>query len=114
MNYRQSPLSEGKAGRVHGGTGCHGSSRKEPTITSRWRNRFDAQVYGVARHEVAAACGESRLPLQLIPWAPQHGSAGLAQNGLYVLRPDAYVGLADKSAAAEVLRGYFATREILV
>ncbi len=43
-----------------------------------------------------------------------HGRVGLAQNALYVLRPDAYVGLANESAAAEVLRGYFATLEILV
>ena len=43
---------------------------------------WQAQVYGVASPERAASCAEIRLPLQAIPWAPEHGHAGLMQNAL--------------------------------
>jgi hypothetical protein len=52
------------------------------------------------------------LPLQAIPWASEHGHAGLMQNALYVLRPDSYVGLANEPGSADVLRRYFASRGI--
>jgi hypothetical protein len=115
VSYRHSPLSEGKAGRVHGGDRlpwvvAGGIDNHQPLAKAIWQ----AQIYGVARPELAAACADNRLPLQVIPWAPQHGHAGLTQNALYILRPDAYVGLVSESATTEVMRRYFVTRDMLV
>ncbi|MBV8104483.1 MAG: hypothetical protein JO223_07650 [Hyphomicrobiales bacterium] len=73
---------------------------------------WQAQVYGVASPELAASCAEIRLPLQAIPWAPEHGHAGLMQNALYVLRPDSYVGLASESGSPDVMRRYLASRGV--
>ncbi len=115
VNYRHSPVSEGRAGRVYGGDRmpwvvAGGIDNCQPLAKPIWQ----AQVYGVASAELAALCAEIRLPLQAIPWAPEHGHAGLMQNALYVLRPDSYVGLANESGSPEVLRRYFASRGILL
>ena len=67
---------------------------------------WQAQVYGVASPELAASCAEIRLPLQAIPWAPEHGHAGLLQNALYVLRP------ASESGSPDVMRRYLASRGV--
>src|SRR5260370_19078759 len=95
VNYRHSPLSEGNAGRVLAGD-------RLPWVVARGIDNhqalgtaWQAQVYGLASGELAAWCAESRLPLQVFPWAPQYGQAGLAQNGLYLLRPGTHFGLAD-------------------
>jgi 2-polyprenyl-6-methoxyphenol hydroxylase-like FAD-dependent oxidoreductase len=113
VNYRHSPVSEGRAGRVHGGDRmpwavARGIDNYQPLAEPIWQ----AQVYGVPSAELAASCAEIRLPLQAIPWAPEHGHAGLVQNAVYVLRPDSYVGLANESGSPELLRRYFASRRI--
>jgi 2-polyprenyl-6-methoxyphenol hydroxylase-like FAD-dependent oxidoreductase len=113
VKYRHSPLSEGRAGRVHGGDRmpwvvAQGIDNQQPLAKPIWQ----AQVYGVASPELAASCAEIRLPLQAIPWASEHGHAGLMQNALYVLRPDSYLGLANESGSPEVVRRYFASRGI--
>ena len=98
VKYRHSPLSEG--GRIHGGDRmpwvvARGIDNHQPLAKMIWQ----AQVYGVASRERAASCAEIRLPLQAIPWAPEHGHAGLMQNALHLLRPDSYVGLGRRLAA---------------
>jgi 2-polyprenyl-6-methoxyphenol hydroxylase-like FAD-dependent oxidoreductase len=113
VNYRRSPVSEGRAGRVHGGD-------RMPWVVARGIDNYQslakpiwqAQVYGAVSSELAASCAEIRLPLQAIPCAREHGHAGLMQNALYVLRPDSYVGLANDSGSPEVLRRYFTSRGI--
>ena len=107
MNYRASPLSQGKAGHVHGGDRCRGSSWTASTITSELKKTaWQAQVYGAARPELVAWCADQKLGLQTFPWAPQYARAGLARDALYLLRPDTYVGLADETGSADVLRSY--------
>ena len=41
-----------------------------------------------------------------------HEAAGLARNALYLLRPDAYVALADASGAPDALDRHHADRGI--
>ena len=89
---------------------ARGIDNHQPLAKMIWQ----AQVYGVASPERAASCAEIRLPLQAIPWRPEHGHAGLMQNALYLLRPDSYVGLANESGSTDVLRRYFASRGISV
>ena len=43
-------------------------------------------------------------------WRPNYQAAGFSQNALYLLRPDTYIALADKSASSEALSRYFADR----
>ena len=107
VNYRASPLSQGKAGHVHGGDRMpwvvvDGADNHHELKKTAWQ----AQVYGAARPELVAWCADQKLGLQTFPWAPQYARAGLARDALYLLRPDTYVGLADETGSADVLRSY--------
>jgi 2-polyprenyl-6-methoxyphenol hydroxylase-like FAD-dependent oxidoreductase len=109
LNYRGSPLSQGKAGHIHGGdrmpwVAVNGLDNFAGLTKTVWQ----AQVYGQASSEVVAYCADQRVPLQVFPWASAYERAGFAQNALYLLRPDTYVGLADGSGSVELLRSYFA------
>jgi hypothetical protein len=68
---------------------------------------WQAQVYGVARPELAAWCADKRLPLTTFRWSKRYAEAGLAENALYLLRPDTYVGLADGAGSVEALGAYW-------
>jgi 2-polyprenyl-6-methoxyphenol hydroxylase-like FAD-dependent oxidoreductase len=107
LNYRGGPLSQGKAGHVHGGDRMpwvvvDGLDNHAGLTKTTWQ----AHVYGAARPELTAWCADHKLPLEIFPWAPQCAEAGLARDAVYLLRPDTYVGLADESGSADVLRSY--------
>lgn len=45
-------------------------------------------------------------------WQQAYDEMGLAENALYLLRPDTYVALADEAGSAESLERYFAAHGI--
>jgi 2-polyprenyl-6-methoxyphenol hydroxylase-like FAD-dependent oxidoreductase len=107
VNYRGSPLSQGKAGHVHGGDRMpwvvvDGVDNHARLTKTTWQ----AHVYGAPRPELVAWCADQNLPLEIFPWAPQCAQAGLARDAFYLLRPDTYVGLADESGSADAPRSY--------
>jgi hypothetical protein len=113
LNYRHGPLSEGEAGDVHGGdrlpwVAVEGVDNYHPLVAMTWQ----LHVYGTASAQLSAWCREHDMPLHVFEWRPQHGEAGLARNALYLLRPDTYVALADKSGAADAVQRYFDERGI--
>ena len=104
VNYRASPLSQGRAGQVHAGDRMpwvvvDGVDNYDALTKTVWQ----AQVYGVALPDLVAWCADKKLPLQTFPWAPAYARVGLAQNALYLVRPDTYVGLADETGSAAAL-----------
>ena len=108
LNYRASPLSRGRAGEVHGGdrmpwVAVDGVDNHRELAKTVWQ----AQVYGVARPELAAWCSAKSLPLTTFPWSKRYAEAGLAENALYLVRPDTYVGLADEAGSVEALGAYW-------
>jgi 2-polyprenyl-6-methoxyphenol hydroxylase-like FAD-dependent oxidoreductase len=112
-HYRGGPLSEGKAGRVHGGDRLpwvamddNHASLSDPT--------WQVHLYGEARPELSAWCAERRLRLRTFPWKSPYGEAGLARNAAYLIRPDAYVALADRSGAIEQFQRYFQSRGLSI
>jgi 2-polyprenyl-6-methoxyphenol hydroxylase-like FAD-dependent oxidoreductase len=112
IKYHNSSLSVGTAGDVRGGDRLPwvqsntGQDNFAPLTTLKWQ----VHVYGEARPGVAEACAELRLPLHLFAWQPGMRRAGLERAALYLIRPDAYVALADPEADPERLRRYFADR----
>jgi 2-polyprenyl-6-methoxyphenol hydroxylase-like FAD-dependent oxidoreductase len=98
IQYRRSPLSEGRAGRVHGGDrlpwvapeSAGGADNYEPLASCEWQ----VHVYGEASAEVTATCARRGLPLHGFPWSAKAGDAGLARDAAYLVRPDGYVGMA--------------------
>jgi 2-polyprenyl-6-methoxyphenol hydroxylase-like FAD-dependent oxidoreductase len=111
VNYRGGPLSEGKAGGVHGGdrlpwAAANGLDNYGPLAAPVWQ----AHVYGEAKPELEAACAARELPLHVFPWTPQSERAGMARNALYLVRPDTYVALADETASIGAVDRYFVRR----
>ena len=117
ISYRGSALSEGRAGRIHGGdrlpwvstTGSNSGDDDNfvPLKSLDWQ----AHVYGDAASEVRALCERYRLPLHSFAWTSGMARAGLQRHALYLVRPDGYVGLAAAGdGAAAALIAYLGTR----
>jgi 2-polyprenyl-6-methoxyphenol hydroxylase-like FAD-dependent oxidoreductase len=109
LNYRAGPLSRGKAGRVRGGdrlpwVKTTDADNFSPLAAMDWQ----IQVFGSASPEVVAWCARRGLPLHVFAWKAECGTAGLARDAMYLIRPDTYVALADPSGGADALTRYFA------
>ena len=113
LNYREGPLSQGVAGGVHAGdrlpwAPIDGSDNFDSLATMSWQ----VHVYGDAGAEIEAWCAERRIPLHVFHWQDAYGKVGIIRNALYLLRPDAYVGLAAANAAPAQLERYCEDRAI--
>ncbi len=115
VNYRHSSLSEGRAGRVHGGDRLpwvrHESDDNfAPLASLNWQ----VHVYGGAAPDLQALCAELRLPLHVFTWHPELTRAGLQRNAVYLVRPDGYVALAhpEGGAGASAIGAYLAARKL--
>jgi 2-polyprenyl-6-methoxyphenol hydroxylase-like FAD-dependent oxidoreductase len=113
LNYRGMPLSQGVAGHVHGGDRlpwvvADGADNQAAFTEIAWQ----AHVYGAARPELRDWCAANGLALHEIAWSEKHGEAELARDAVYLLRPDTYVALADRSGAPGAVEAYFRERGI--
>ena len=115
LNYRDSPLSSGKAGKVHGG------DRLPWVKTSDGDNQhslkamtWQVHVYGTPMPDITAWCQAHEMPLHVFAWQQHFEAIGLARDAVYLLRPDSYVAYADETARAEGLKRYFDAREIRI
>src|SRR5215471_3801434 len=113
INYRHCALHEGRAGAVHGGDRLPWVIAADvdnygPLKAMIWQ----VHVYGRASPELKTWCQERGLPLYVFAWRPEYAKAGFAQDALYLIRPDTYVALAQRSGAVDSLRRYFAQRGI--
>jgi 2-polyprenyl-6-methoxyphenol hydroxylase-like FAD-dependent oxidoreductase len=113
LNYRDSPLSEGSAGDVHGGdrlpwAPAASGDNFDPLVHAVWQ----AHVYGAVTPELTSWCEHHSLPLHRFDWSPQHEKVGLARDALYLVRPDTYVGLADPTGSPRSIERYLAQRKL--
>jgi 2-polyprenyl-6-methoxyphenol hydroxylase-like FAD-dependent oxidoreductase len=112
VNYRDSSLSAGSAGRVRGGDRlpwielASGEDNFAPLTSLKWQ----VHVYGEAGSGLGEACAELRLPLHVFAWQQGMQRAGLQNAAVYLVRPDGYVALADPRANTQRLRQYFSER----
>jgi 2-polyprenyl-6-methoxyphenol hydroxylase-like FAD-dependent oxidoreductase len=111
--YRHSWLSEGHAHGVHAGDRMPwvdgpdgGADNYAPLTGVAWQ----AQVYGHASPEIASACNARNVDLRPMPWNPACSEAGLVEGGLYLIRPDGYIGLVDPKADPDRLQRYLDAR----
>lgn len=110
LNYRDSPLSAGSAGEVHGGDrlpwvagiGGEESDNYESLRALTWQ----VHVYGAAETALRSFCATHGLALHEFPWREACASAGLIQHALYLLRPDGYVSLALARQDTALLRAH--------
>jgi len=111
VNYRGSPLSEGRAGGVHGGDRLpwvnldpsrRGADNFAPLTSLKWQ----VHIYGSAVQEIRALCAARHLALHEFAWQPVMERARLHRDGLYLVRPDGYVALAAPAQSAIALSAY--------
>lgn len=111
ISYPESPLSAGKSGKVSGGERLpyvrfEGGDNYGSLSTIGWQ----VHVYGTARPELQQWCCEHHLPLHVFSWRNEFEDAGLARDALYLLRPDSYIGLADRTGDHSAIERYFSER----
>jgi 2-polyprenyl-6-methoxyphenol hydroxylase-like FAD-dependent oxidoreductase len=116
VNYRGSPLSEGRAGTIHGGdrlpwvaANSNGVDNFSPLTSLDWQ----VHVYGRAAPEVHAVCTERIVPLHVFPWRQGIDRSGLERDAVYLVRPDGYVALADPKANAAAITSYLDARKLM-
>ena len=117
VNYRESSLSDGRAGAIHGGdrlpwvdTGMNGANADNfaPLTSMDWQ----VHVYGDAGSDLRTLCEARKLPLHVFPWRSPMERAGLLRNALYLVRPDGYVAVADQDGRATAVASYLDARKI--
>ncbi len=119
VNYRTSRLSQGRAGRLHGGdrlpwvkTSSDGldDDNFKPLTSLNWQ----VHVYGNVGLQIRAICEQRRLPLHIFGWQRDMGRSGLRRDAVYLVRPHGYVAVVDREGRAEALRSYFDAHQITV
>lgn len=94
IRYRDSPISAGRAGAVHGGDRLpwvRAADNYGPLAAIAWQ----VHVYGTARSDLVAWCAAQRIALHQFDFGPPHAAAGLLRDAAYLIRPDSYVACAD-------------------
>jgi hypothetical protein len=113
ISYRDSPISEGKAGEVKGGD-------RLPWAPTPLIDNFDSlrtiewqlHVYGTASAELTNWSKSNHVALHAFAWHADYAKAGLARDGMYLVRPDMYVALAAEKQDPAFLAQYFSEHEI--
>lgn len=109
INYRESELSMGKAGDIHGGDRLPWVKTADnygPLTEPVWQ----AHVYGSASAELTRWCESNQIPLHVFAWRDEHDAAGFSKNAVYLIRPDTYVALAESSGSPEAIEVYLQDR----
>ena len=115
IDYRESPLSEGRAGGIEGGDRLpwveHASASGDnfvPLASLDWQ----VHVYGEAPAALRSTCESRSVALHTCPWGSGPQTAGLARDAAYLVRPDGYVALARPTDAAAAVARYLDSRGI--
>jgi hypothetical protein len=113
VNYRGSPLSEGRLGKLHGGdrlpwvnTGAGDNFASLKSLS------WQVHVYGTAGLEIRAICEQRGLALQIFGWQRQMERCGLQRDTVYLVRPDGYLAVVAAPDQTEALTSYFDKHEI--
>ncbi len=95
IEYRDSPLSDGRAGPLRGGDrlpwvelGAPGEPR-DNFVALETRD-WQTHVYGDVPPGAAEACAARGFPLVSFRWTDGAQAVGLTRSALYVVRPDGY------------------------
>ena len=115
IEYRRSPLSEGAAGALQGGDrlpwvplDAGGRDNFQPLSSLDWQ----VHVYGEVAPEIGTLCSAQQLQLNVFDWTDRAQHAGFLRGGLYLVRPDGYLGFVSPGQDASALSAYLKARRI--
>jgi 2-polyprenyl-6-methoxyphenol hydroxylase-like FAD-dependent oxidoreductase len=118
IDYRHSKLSAGVAGKIRGGDRLPWI-KLDPSSVARPDNfaplvslDWQLHVYGDVAPAISKVCTTTGLPLHSFPWQEAMRFAGFVRNAVYLIRPDGYVGFADRDANATNLQQYLNDRKL--
>jgi hypothetical protein len=57
-----------------------------------------------------ALAGDRGIPLHVFPWTKGMKQAGLKRNAAYLIRPDGYIGMADRDGDASAISAYLSEK----
>jgi 2-polyprenyl-6-methoxyphenol hydroxylase-like FAD-dependent oxidoreductase len=107
INYRDSALSEGKAGDVHGGDRLPWVATGEGGNFASLRGlEWRLHVYGTASPGLADAAASLGLAPDVYAWSHAASQAGLGHDAAYLVRPDGHVAWASAQQDVDSLRAY--------
>ena len=115
VNYRDSPLSRGTAGKLRGGDRLpwvminRGDAHNFVALTSM---DWQIHVYGDPAPGLRALADGRKIPLHVYPWEAGMRRAGFERNAAYLIRPDGYIGLADRGGSASAIDAYLSEKNL--
>ena len=109
IEYRHSPLSDGRAGTIQGGdrlpwTGFDGPDNFAPLGSLDWQ----VHVHGVPDAALESGCARAGVPIVAFPWSASSARSGHARDAAYLVRPDGYVALAQRRPDAAAIAAHLA------
>jgi 2-polyprenyl-6-methoxyphenol hydroxylase-like FAD-dependent oxidoreductase len=116
VNYRDSPLSHGEAGKLHGGDRLPWvkiGQAEEHNFAALTSMDWQIHVYGDAAPGLQALADGRKIPLHVFPWDEGMRQAGLRRNAAYLIRPDGYIGLADSAGGTTAIVTYLSEKNII-
>lgn len=94
IHYADSPLSQGRAGRVAGGDRLPWLGRDVDNFAPLASLNWQVHVYGDVEAALTSVCATLHLPLHVFDWIEIAKHVGLARDAVYLVRPDGHVALA--------------------
>ncbi|MES3036593.1 MAG: FAD-dependent monooxygenase [Bdellovibrionota bacterium] len=109
--YRNSPVSEGKAG-LSAGERLPWVKVSDKSFNFKYLTSLNWQihVYGKVRPEIAKLCEKLKIKLHVFPWQSAMGKVGLVEHAVYLIRPDGHIAFADKKPSSLQIERYLADR----
>lgn len=107
INYRDSMLSAGVAGSIHGGdrlpwVPLEDGDNFKPLESFDWQ----IHVYGKAKPALREFAKASAYPFYEFPWKEKMKVAGMGRDSMYLIRPDGYVALANAGQEVEKIKSF--------
>jgi 2-polyprenyl-6-methoxyphenol hydroxylase-like FAD-dependent oxidoreductase len=105
IKYPDSFLSRGRAGKLKGGDRLplvRSGDNFGPLVSRQWQ----VHCYGSPANELIQLLAEKKIPLYFFEWGPESATAGFGKDAIYIVRPDGYIGLADRTGDISKISEY--------
>lgn len=118
VNYRDSALSSGEAGDLHGGDRLPwvkvNDASSEYNFAALATLDWQIHVYGAAPPELRQRARDWDIALHVFEWLGPMRTAGFLRNAGYVVRPDGYIAFVEAHADVAAIDNYLRAKKIRI